>query len=108
MAVNNPIPRSRPKVLVAGLDSQDTAPLNDTLGHRLDLRFWRPNDTKDQLRSIAKLCSTAFLLPLPGSHDLETILRSAGVQVIKHNDGPARLRTRLLEMQENGMFSMFN
>lgn len=113
--VNNPLenrtrqtpqpPPSRPKVLIVGVAPNEVSALSEVFRGKIDMRFWRPGDSLEQLRLHAAACSVAVLVEA-NDPEIESVLRTTKLQIVRHTGGVSRLKERLTEMYENGLFNL--
>jgi len=96
----------RPKVLIAGLDTMEAEQLTQAMGSEIDFRYWRPSETRDQLRQTAKPCSVAVLMPNTIEPGIEAIIKSLKLTLVRHTRGLDQLIPRLQEMREHGLLNL--
>lgn len=96
----------RPKVLIAGISPADALHLGEAMRNKLDLRFWRQGDSREQLRLHGRACSVAVVMSEAVDSDVEALLRSMQLRVVRHTYNASRLEERLNEMQDHGMFNL--
>ena len=103
-----PPPGPRPKVLVAGLEPTEANALTEAFGDKLNLRYWRPSESKDQLRSLARVCAVAVVMVEAVDAEVESLLKSMHLRLIRHSGNVARLKQKLHELVDNGLFNILN
>ncbi|MGD9945869.1 MAG: hypothetical protein AB7S98_21785 [Burkholderiaceae bacterium] len=101
-----PVASPRPKVLIAGISPADAHHLGEVMRNKLDLRFWRQGDSREQLRLHGRSCSVAVVMSEAVDSDVEALLRSMQLRVVRHTYNASRLEERLNEMQDHGMFNL--
>lgn len=94
---------SRPKVLVVGLTAEQGQALATQTRQAVELRFWRPGETREQLQSVARSCQLIILMSEAVDSDVDAFLESLPVKLLRHGGSVARLRDRLVEMGEHGV-----
>lgn len=99
-------PHVRPKILVIGLEPPQANEVAEALSDKLDMRYWRVGETLDQLRSQARVCSVAVIVSEDSQPQLEALLKPTHVRIVRHSGGVKRLRERLVELLEGGMFNL--
>ncbi|MBN9430346.1 MAG: hypothetical protein J0H09_27965 [Burkholderiales bacterium] len=102
----SPVASPRPKVLIAGISPADAVHLGEAMRNKLDLRFWRQGDSREQLRLHGRACSVAVVMSEAVDSDVEALLRSMQLRVVRHTYNASRLEERLNEMQDHGMFNL--
>lgn len=99
-------PAVRPRVLVAGLQSAHADELREAMHSQLDLRFWRPGESREQLKAASRGCAVAVLMADATDHSVEQELKSLMLRPIRHTGNLAALRRRLTELVEHNLFGM--
>lgn len=93
----------RPKVLVVGLTAEQGQALANQTRRAVELRFWRPGETREQLQSVARSCQLIMLMSEAVDSDVDAFLESLPVKLLRHSGSVARLRDRLVEIGEHGV-----
>lgn len=90
-----PVPLTRRKVLIAGLLPAQAEELKRDFAQHLDLRFWSSDESKDQLRNMAKSLETAIGVTSFMSHPADAILKDLVPNYLRHRGGIKTLKTTL-------------
>ena len=99
---------AKPKVLVAGLPPAQANELSEEFAQTLDIRHWRTTETAEQLRSQARHCAVAVAMVDAVDPATEALLRSMQLRYIRHTGGLDRLKDRLHELIDHGVFNLLS
>lgn len=99
---------AKPKVLVAGLLPAQANELSEEFAQTLDIRHWRTTETAEQLRSQARHCAVAVAMVDAVDAATEALLRSMQLRYIRHTGGLDRLKDRLHELIDHGVFHLLS
>lgn len=99
---------AKPKVLVAGLLPAQANELSEEFAQTLDIRHWRTTETAEQLRSQARHCAVAVAMVDAVDAATEALLRSMQLRYIRHTGGLDRLKDRLHELIDHGVFNLLS
>ena len=91
------------RVLVVGLTAEQAQALAAQTRRAVELRFWRPGETREQLQSVARSCQLIILMSEAVDSDVDAFLESLPVRLLRHSGSVARLRERLVEIGERGL-----
>lgn len=103
-----PSTAAKPKVLVAGLLPAQANELSEEFAQTLDIRHWRTTETAEQLRSQARHCAVAVAMVDAVDAATEALLRSMQLRYIRHTGGLDRLKDRLHELIDHGVFNLLS
>ena len=91
-----PQPRvSRPfklKMVIAGLLPAQSEEIKKSFAADAELRFWRSDESKDQLRALVKNCDVAIGMTDFISHPADHIMAGNASRYVRHSGGIARLK----------------
>ena len=99
---------AKPKVLVAGLPPAQANELSEEFAQTLDIRHWRTTETAEQLRSQARHCAVAVAMVDAVDPATEALLRSMQLRYIRQTGGLDRLKDRLHELIDHGVFNLLS
>lgn len=89
---------AKPKVLIAGLLPAQAEEVKKDFGKILDLKFWRSDESKDQLRALSKNCQISVGMTNFMGHPADALLKDLSPKYIRHSGGIKTLKAALQEL----------
>lgn len=89
---------TKPKVLIAGLLPAQAEEVKKDFSKLLDLKFWRSDESKDQLRALSKNCQVSVGMTNFMGHPADALLKDLSPRYIRHSGGIKTLKAALQEL----------